>query len=132
MIWMKKVRFLVVQEQKFGARNHWALLEHSPTFSKISHCLKLNPAAYYNIPDLKSETNFQGILSLTALFTQFRWLGVICHTKDSHHSWLELFLSWKYFFYSFYLMKFKIRRERPSYGQMSHRSNFCHPVSSIG
>ena len=69
MIWMKKIRFLVIQEQKLGARNHWPLLEHSPTFSKISHCLKLNPTAYYNIPNLKSETNFQRILSLTALFT---------------------------------------------------------------
>ena len=69
MIWMKKVRFPVTQDQKLGARNHWALLEHSPAFSKTFHCLKLNPTAYYNIPNLKSETNFQRILSLTALFT---------------------------------------------------------------
>ena len=61
MIWMKKVRFPVILEQKLGTRDHWALLEHSPAFSKKFHCFELNPMAYYSIRSNFGQTNTQGL-----------------------------------------------------------------------
>ena len=34
---LKKYDFLVAQEQKLGARGHWALLEHSPGFKVLNN-----------------------------------------------------------------------------------------------
>ena len=33
----KKYDFLVAQEQKLGARGHWALLKHSPCFKVLNN-----------------------------------------------------------------------------------------------
>ena len=43
MICMKNLRFLVAQEQKLGARDHRAMLEHRPVMTGLGisiHCLQ--------------------------------------------------------------------------------------------